>query len=299
MSTQLGKSAMFPRVLLRSSLLALVLSLVASSVLPGPASAGSGRTGAPILDLPHRSPLATSLGEAFVTRDGDIDAFLWNPAGLSTLDRMHITASRSDFSSVFGGDEGRLYYAKMGVATPLDEGDVVGAFMQLNGQGTIDITTGTPGVIATEGLGTNWVLGLSYASVLAPRLRGGVTGKVIHLALGVGFEQASSATAYAVDFGGQFDLPLPTPVTLGASVQNLGTRVQFKDAYQSDPLPRKFHAGASVVALDEPGQKLTLSGRLSLLSISCRRTVRTKTSSRRWPSGYSPERTTLRPSMRG
>jgi hypothetical protein len=89
-----------------------------------------------------------------------------------------------------------------------------------------------------------------------------VTGKIIHHPLGVGFEQASSATAYAVDFGAQFDLPTPTPVTVGASVLNYGTRVQFKDAYQSDPLPRKFHAGASVVALDEPGQRLTLSAEI-------------------------------------
>jgi hypothetical protein len=220
--------------------------------------AGAGRTGAPILDLPHRSPRGEVLGAAVVTYDGSVDTLLWNPAGLSTLQRPQLYASRVAFGHVFGAAGEGLSYTSMGAAAPLFGLGVLGAFIQRQGNGTIDVTTDSPDVIATESLGTDWVFGVSYAKSWKQRFRGGVTAKAVHLQLGTGFEGASSANSYAVDFGGQLDLPV-LPITLAGSVTDLGTDVQFRDAYQSDPLPRKLYAGASLAILDDPLARLTVS----------------------------------------
>jgi hypothetical protein len=57
-----------------------------------------------------------------------------------------------------------------------------------------------------------------------------------------------SATAYAVDLGTQYSLPISSlPTTIGVSLQNLGTGIQFKDAGQTDPLPRTLRWGIGIV----------------------------------------------------
>lgn len=232
-----------------------LLVAVASS-----ARAGAGRTGAAILDLPHRSVRATALAEAFSAYHGDVNTALWNPAGLSGIEKTEIVGGWNSFESVFAEAGEGLYYALFAGATPVKNVGVLGASLQLNGQGTIEITTDSPDVIAEESLGTNWVLGLSYADELASGLRAGFTAKMIRLPLGVGFEQGSTATAYAVDLGTQYDAALGVPVSFGVAVLNWGTRVQFKDANQSDPLPRKFQAGVAVVAYDSEELRVIVSG---------------------------------------
>ncbi|MBM3214298.1 PorV/PorQ family protein [Candidatus Poribacteria bacterium] len=224
------------------------------------ASAAAGRTGAAILDLPHRSVRATALGEAFSAYHGDVNTVLWNPSGLYGVDRRQVLGGWNDFANVFGEAGDGLYYALFAGAVPVKDAGVFGATLQLNGQGTIEITTDSPEVLAEESLGTNWVLGLTYADQLAEGVRGGVTGKMIRLPLGTGFEQASTATAYAVDLGAQYDIGAGVPVTIGIAVLNLGTRVQYKDANQSDPLPRKFQTGVAVVAYDSEDIRVVVSG---------------------------------------
>ncbi len=223
------------------------------------AHAGAGRTGAPFLEFPHRSVRATGVGEAFVTYDGDVNTMLWNPAGLSTLEQSQVLGGWSSFAQVFGDAGEGLYYGLFAGAMPIEGLGAVGFALQLNGQGTIDITTNSPQIEATESLGTNWAFSAAYAESLTPHLRAGLSGKIIRLILGTGFEQGSSATAYAFDAGLQYDLTLGRPMTIGASLLNVGTRVQFKDANQSDPLPRKFHGGIAVTALETPETRLVVS----------------------------------------
>lgn len=232
-----------------------ILLFVATS-----AHAGAGRTAAAILDLPHRSVRATALAEAFSAYHGDVNVLLWNPAGLAGIQKTEFLGGWSSFAEVFGEAGEGLYYTLFAGATPVIGFGVLAASLQLNGQGTIEITTDSPEVLDEESLGTNWVLGLSYADFLASPIRMGVTGKVIRLPLGVGFEQGSTATAYAVDLGVQYDMKLGVPLTLGASILNWGTRVQYKDANQSDPLPRKFQAGVAFVLFDSNDLRVVLSG---------------------------------------
>jgi len=54
-----------------------------------------------------------------------------------------------------------------------------------------------------------------------------------------------TATSSAVDFGAQYDIPADTTIRLGASVRNIGTKLQVNDREQADPLPTRIEVGAS------------------------------------------------------
>ncbi len=54
-----------------------------------------------------------------------------------------------------------------------------------------------------------------------------------------------TATSSAVDFGAQYDIPADTTIRLGASVRNIGTKLQVNDREQADPLPTRIEIGAS------------------------------------------------------
>jgi len=54
-----------------------------------------------------------------------------------------------------------------------------------------------------------------------------------------------TATSSAVDFGGQYDIPGDSTIRLGASVRNIGTKLQVNDREQADPLPTRIEVGVS------------------------------------------------------
>ena len=227
------------------------------------AFAGAGRQAALFLDYPHRSVRAAGLADTFVTVDNDPGSSLWNPAGLSAIQKTTVLIGYNSHSQAFGAAGEGLYYAVGALSTPLGNG-VLNATLQLNGQGTIDYTTDSPDVLDVVNLGTNWVFSASYAEALSENLRAGLTGKIIRQVLGAGLEGGGhSSTSYALDAGVQWDL-LNDRLTTAASILNYGTRVQFKDANQSDPLPRKFRAGASVLAINMPGEfEMRVSGEIA------------------------------------
>ena len=233
----------------------LLLSVGVCAGFSFDAAAAAGRQGALFLDYPHRSVRAAGLADTFVTVENDPGASLWNPAGLSAIGRSSALIGYNSHSQAFGEAGEGLYYAVASVSTPLGSG-VVNGTLQLSGQGTIDYTTDSPDVLDVVNLGTNWVLSGSYAESLSENLRAGLTGKIIRQVLGVDLAVADGSTAstsYALDAGVQWDL-LDDRLTTAASVLNYGTRVQFKDANQSDSLPRKFRAGASFEAIHIPGE---------------------------------------------
>lgn len=222
----------------------ITLFLVAWTI--SPALAGAGRTGAQILSL-GGGTRAEALGEAFSAVSGDVTSLFWNPGGLANLDEIQTTLAYTDYSQLFGEASEGLYYALFAGAVPFGEYGVFGTTLQVQGQGLIDVTTTSPTVERQENLGTNWVLALSYADRLSDNLLTGITGKIIHQELTEDFV----SNAYAVDFGVQYTLnDLPAPVTFGTAIQNWGTRVQFKDEEQSDPLPRQCKIGLAVDLID-------------------------------------------------
>ncbi len=235
----------------------ILLLFMAISIVPS-VSAGPGTTAAKILDL-GGGTRAAALGDAFSAINNDVTAALWNPSGLGIMENTQAAISYVDRAQLFGGAGEGLYYAFFAGALPLGEAGTLGTMLQLEGQGTIDVTIDSPEPIRTENLGTNWVWTVSYADKLAKGLLGGISGKVISVKL---WEE--SGRAYAIDFGLQYNLPsTPIPIQIGAAVQNWGTRIHFIDENQSDPLPRMFRFGTAVTLYNQGNHQLRLIGDLT------------------------------------
>ena len=234
----------------------LLLCMTLFVVLP--VSAGPGTTAAKILDL-GGGTRAAALGDAFSAINNDVTAALWNPGGLGIMEKRQAAISYVDRTQLFGEAGEGLYYAFFAGAMPLGDAGTLGSMLQLEGQGTIDVTIDSPEPIRTENLGTNWVWTVSYADKLAKGLLGGVSGKVISLKLG-----EEGARAYAIDLGMQYDIPsTPVPIQVGAAIQNWGTRIHFIDENQSDPLPRMFRFGTAATLYNQGNHQLRLIGDLT------------------------------------
>ena len=217
---------------------------------PVVALAGPGRTGAQILNL-GGGARARALGDAFSAMSGDVTTSLWNPSGLADMPESKFRSGRkaaqasmfyTDYSAPFGEAGEGLYYTFISGAMPLGDVGTIGATLQLQGQGTIAVTTDSPDILREESLGTNFALTFSYADRITESLSAGINGKMIRMVLG-----RESGSSYAVDLGMQYLLPFePIPTTLGVAIQNVGPGISFIDENQADPLPRFLRIGTSM-----------------------------------------------------
>ena len=227
-----------------------ILLLSIAIFLPVNALAGPGRTGAQILNL-GGGARARALGDAFSAMSGDVTTSLWNPSGLADMPQSKLRSGKeaaqasmfyTDYSAPFGEAGEGLYYTFISGAMPLGEVGTVGATLQMQGQGTIAVTTDSPDVLREESLGTNFALTFSYADRITDSLSAGINGKMIRMVLG-----RESGSSYAVDLGMQYLLPFELiPTTVGAAIQNVGPGISFIDENQADPLPRFLRLGTSI-----------------------------------------------------
>jgi hypothetical protein len=226
------------------------LLLCLAIFFPVVALAGPGRTGAQILNL-GGGARARALGDAFSAMSGDVTTTLWNPSGLADMPESKFRSGRkaaqasmfyTDYSAPFGEAGEGLYYTFISGAMPLGDAGTIGATLQMQGQGTIAVTTDSPEVLREESLGTNFALTFSYADRITESLSAGINGKMIRMVLG-----RENGSSYAVDFGMQYLLPYDRiPTTFGAAIQNVGPGISFIDENQADPLPRFLRLGTSI-----------------------------------------------------
>ena len=226
------------------------LLLCLAIFFPVVALAGPGRTGAQILNL-GGGARARALGDAFSAMSGDVTTSLWNPSGLADMPESKLRSGKkaaqasmfyTDYSAPFGEAGEGLYYTFISGAMPLGDVGTIGATLQLQGQGTIAVTTDSPDILREESLGTNFALTFSYADRLTESLSAGINGKMIRMVLG-----RESGSSYAVDLGMQYLLPFdPIPTTIGVAIQNIGPGISFIDENQADPLPRFLRLGSSI-----------------------------------------------------
>ena len=227
------------------TLLLLLIILFPASVLAGP-----GRTGAQILNL-GGGARARALGDAFYAVSGDVTTSLWNPSGLADMPESRLRSGQkaaqasmfyTDYSAPFGEAGEGLYYTFLSGAMPLGDFGTVGATLQMQGQGTIAVTTDSPDVLREESLGTNFAFTFSYADRITESLSAGINGKIIRMVLG-----RENGNSYAIDLGAQYHLPYElVPTTIGIAIQNVGPGISFIDENQADPLPRLLRVGTSI-----------------------------------------------------
>jgi len=232
----------------RGKIFILLLCLVI--FFPVVALAGPGRTGAQILNL-GGGARARALGDAFSAMSGDVTTVLWNPSGLVDIPNSkfrtgrqatQVSMSYTDYATPFGEAIGSSYYVIISGAMPLGDVGTIGATLQMQGQGTIAVTTDSPDILREESLGTNFALTFSYADRITESLSAGINGKMIRMVLG-----RESGSSYAVDLGMQYLLPFDSiSTTLGVAIQNVGPGISLFDENRADPLPRFLRIGASM-----------------------------------------------------
>lgn len=185
----------------------------------------------------------------------------WNPAALARLPKQEIAIHHSqDIISV--NDMLTFAYPSKILGTI-----AASAFLVNYGDQSNTGENETPlGVITNR----NYQLALSYATPAGKRFNAGVTYKFFMLRFSCsgicGNFPVLSGQSSALDLGAQYVLPTSLPITIGASVRNLGPALQVKDAAQADPLPRLIQVGARtrlpIKALDEAQGSMEVSADL-------------------------------------
>lgn len=171
------------------------------------------------------------------------EAIWWNPASLARLPKREIAVHHA------GTAIAQTNMIALAVPSQvLGTVAVSGMIVDYGSTDVTDINTGEPvgGRIGTY----NYQIAASYASPIGKRLNAGITYKFIMIRSACtgncGVTTNISGSSNAVDLGVQYIVPSSLPLTLGASVRNLGPAMQFKDAAQADALPRVIQLGARV-----------------------------------------------------
>ena len=190
------------------------------------------------------------------------EAMWWNAAALARLPKREIAIHHSQ--TVIASSDMLTFAVPSKVLGTL----AASAYLVNYGdQQATDSQTGTPiGTITNR----NYQLALSYATPVGSRFAAGLTYKFVMLRFqcsGIcGAIPVISGSTSALDVGAQYVLPSTWPVTVAASVRNLGPALQVKDAEQADPLPRIIQIGARtrvpVRALTEAKASLDVSADL-------------------------------------
>lgn len=192
-----------------------------------------GTSGAEFLKIgPGARP--AGMGEAFTGVADDIHAIYWNPAGLGTLKSAEMTGMHMQYFQ-------NIQYEFAAFAYPTREYGTLGfAVTNLHTDDINRRTDDTDAPIGQFGASDNayW---LSYGYACTSRLALGANAKFIHQTL-----DSAVSNAYAGDGGILYDTDWHE-LRLGASVQNLGSKVKFVS--ESDPLPLTYRLGASAPLL--------------------------------------------------
>jgi hypothetical protein len=139
-----------------------------------------------------------------------------------------------------------LYYSFASFTTPKEGWGTFGGSFTLISYGTFSRMTDA-GIAVGEFQSYDFAASISYGTSITNRLKGGLSFKVIRSQLsdvGAGTEKGSgSSTGYAIDVGVLYHFS--SRLTGGAALTNLGPKMSYIDAAQSDDLPRNLAVGFS------------------------------------------------------
>lgn len=219
--------------------------------------------------LVFTSLTVTFAGRASFAQDGtssDGALFLLLPVGAQTVGMGQATvAARLGSESIWSNPAAIARQEKREAAIHHSEtiaarGDVITVLLPRKNVGTFGLSVnvldfgnqqitdrgGTPiGLV----LPRNLLFAGTFATSIGEALSFGMTYKRLQYRVDCSGQCADvttfSATASAVDFGAQYDIPGDSAVRLGAAIRNIGTRLQINDQEQADPLPTRIEIGLS------------------------------------------------------
>jgi|ERR1035437_851679 hypothetical protein len=205
----------------------LVFTAVFLSVFSINLLADQGTTSAVFLKL-EQGVRPMAMGGAFVAAADDVNAVMWNPAGLAALPDFQITLMHV----IYFVD---MFYSYVAAAYPAGDIGTFGLGLVYVNSGPIKAwdSSGNPGAdFSASDIGVN----LAYGTKINPELSLGFTVKL--------FDEAISNTSrfgFAADIGGIYKLPVKD-LQMGFVITNLGPKFGFGDTFM---LPIQFKGGLS------------------------------------------------------
>ncbi len=201
-----------------------ILSVVS---LLGSMNAQAANSSAALTLTDFQSARAASLGEAFTSTTNHVTAFGYNPASLSSLERGH-------GSFLFQKGTFEDSYGQVMLGMPNSKGGFGLSVSYYNG-GDLEVLDGSQ--VKTVNAQTDMVATLGTSLKLS---RGSVGFAVKYITSELA--QTAKANAYAIDLG--VNMPLNSRVNLGASVQNMGSKITYLQ--EAEDLPRIARLGSSI-----------------------------------------------------
>jgi hypothetical protein len=169
---------------------------------------------------------------SFVAMRNDVNTIFYNPAGLATLTQSQ--ASFGYFKHLLDINAGYVSYAQ-----ELSGVGMVGFGVNYVNYGTFDETDALANKLGTFGAG-DLALSVGFAGELEENLSYGVAGKFIYSSIA-----DARSSAIAADFGILYVIQGANPISMGASVLNLGTQLNpYIDTREN--LPLEIMIGATV-----------------------------------------------------
>jgi hypothetical protein len=172
-----------------------------------------------------------------------IDAAWYNPADLARIEHREIAASYQSMVA-------NINHGSIGLVLPFNRRPGIAAYISYLDYGDQDRTTiSTAGAFVTPNrAGTfsarDFAFGVAAGRQFTDLGSAGAALKVINSSL-----DRTSATAIAADLGVAWRLANGFPISFGATMRNLGTRMKFDRV--SEDLPLTFQLGATATLFDD------------------------------------------------
>lgn len=218
-----------------------VAELRAQDLPPGEPSAGSpGTEGAEFLLIPMGAR-AVGMGRVGTATRGDVEATLWNPAGLAGLGGLRFAVTHE--VTIFNQNN------VLSVAVPFSFG-TLGLTYFLVDFGETERRDEFNQLIGTVSA-RNQEFVFTYARRVFGPIEAGASYKVVQLLCDGPCTTSGtlSATTHAADVGVIVHRPVGLPLSAGFTVLHAGLPLRVEDENEGDPLPTRVRAGISYDAL--------------------------------------------------
>jgi hypothetical protein len=173
---------------------------------------------------------SAAMAGSFVSMRNDVNAIFTNPAGLATVTQAQ--ASFGYFKHLLDINAGYLSYTQ-----ELSGVGMVGFGVNFIDYGTFDETDALANKLGTFGA-EDLAISVGFANGLEENLSYGIAGKFIYSSIA-----DARSSAVAADVGILYVIPGANPISLGASILNLGTQLNpYMDTRENLPLEVKVGA---------------------------------------------------------
>ncbi len=192
----------------------LIFFLICSSIVTAGGFPKVGTTAAPFLKI-GVGARAVAMGGNFVALANDASALFWNPAGITLLEKISVSATHTSW---FAG----MTHGAVQLAVPMSESAALGIDVTYLTSGEIEQTT----LQEQNGNGifydaSDFAMGFTYARRLTERFSVALKGKYIRQTI---FNE--EASTFAIDFGTIFKTGF-NGLRIGMNMANFGGNMQM------------------------------------------------------------------------